>query len=100
MKKELNNMNLQREELIPIDFFNLSKEETFYSYIKEKELKYFSKLIPRPLILTLKHNLTNEEKEYFNGDLFHVINFKFWHNNVRFEMADNFKEVCQEWVKE
>ena len=100
MKKELNTMNLQREELIPIDFFNLSKEETFYSYIKEKELKYFSKLIPRPLTLTLKHNLTNKEKEYFNGDLFHVINFKFWHNNVRFEIADNFKEVFQEWVKE
>ncbi len=99
VKDELKLKSLQIEELIPIEFFKFVGEETFYSYIKNIDLKYFSKLIPRPLSLILKHNLTNEEKELFKGDLFHVINFKFWHNNVRFELSDNFKEVYREWMK-
>jgi len=99
VKDELKLKSLQIEELIPIEFFKFVGEETFYSYIKNMDLKYFSKLIPRPLTLILKHNLTNEEKELFKGDLFHVINFKFWHNNVRFELSDNFKEVYRVWMK-
>jgi len=99
VKDELKLKSLQIEELIPNEFFKFVGEETFYSYIKNIDLKYFSKLIPRPLTLILKHNLTNEEKELFKGDLFHVINFKFWHNNVRFELSDNFKEVYREWMK-
>ncbi len=100
VKKELNNLNLSVEKLIPIDYFNLDKKDTFYNFIKNMELKYFSKLIPRPLTLTLKHVLTNEERENFNSDLFHVIDFKFWHNKVRFELANNFKEVYREWAKD
>ena len=99
VKEELKLKNFQIEEIIPIEFFKIVGEETFYNYIKNIDLKYFSKLIPRPLTLILKHNLTNEEKELFKGDLFHVINFKFWHNNVRFELSDNFKEVYREWMK-
>ncbi|MFX0106221.1 MAG: hypothetical protein ACFE75_12140 [Candidatus Hodarchaeota archaeon] len=97
---ELNNLNPQIEKLMPLNYFSLDEEETFYNYIKNTELKYFSKLIPRPLTITLKHILTNEEKELFKGDLFHIIDFKFWHNNARFEISDNFKEVYREWVKE
>jgi len=100
MKTELNKIDFPLEKLLPLEYFNLSAEETFYNYIKNMDLKYFSKLIPRPLSLTLKHILTNDEKEFFNGDLFHVINFKFWHNNARFELADNFKEVYRTWAKE
>lgn len=100
MKIELTKLDLQLEKLLPLQYFNLSKDETFYNYIKNMDLKYFSKLIPRPISLTLKHILTNNEKEFFNGDLFHVINFKFWHNNARFELADNFKEVYRTWVKD
>ncbi|MFW9941661.1 MAG: hypothetical protein ACFFFT_11520 [Candidatus Thorarchaeota archaeon] len=99
VKEELKVRSLQIEEIIPIEFFKIVGEETFYNYIKNINLKYFSKLIPRPLTLILKHDLTNEEKELFKGDLFHVINFKFWHNNVRFELSDNFKEVYREWMK-
>ena len=99
MKVELNKLDLELEKLLPLRYFNLSTDETFYNYIKNMDLKYFSKLIPRPLSLTLKHILTNDEKEFFNGDLFHVIKFKFWHNNARFEIADNFKEVYRTWVK-
>ncbi len=100
VKNELKNLNLQAEKLTPIAYFNLNNEDTLYDFIKNRELKYFSKLIPRPLTLTLKHILTNEEKENFNGDLFHVIDFKFWHNYARFELANNFKEVYREWVKD
>ena len=100
IKQEINILSPQFEEQVPINFFNLNGEDHFYDYIKELELKYFSKLIPRPLTLILKHNLTSEEKELFGGDLFHVLNFKFWHTNSRFELADNFKEVYREWLKE
>jgi len=100
IKQEINILSPQFEEQVPINFFNLHGEDHFYDYIKELELKYFSKLIPRPLTLILKHNLTSEEKELFEGDLFHVLSFKFWHTNSRFELADNFKEVYREWLKE
>ncbi|MCK4686949.1 MAG: hypothetical protein KAT66_02370 [Candidatus Lokiarchaeota archaeon] len=100
IKQGINILNPQFEEQVPINFFNLNGEDHFYDYIKELELKYFSKLIPRPLTLILKHNLTSEEKELFGGDLFHVLSFKFWHTNSRFELADNFKEVYREWLKE
>ncbi|MFX0041405.1 MAG: hypothetical protein ACFE8L_00705 [Candidatus Hodarchaeota archaeon] len=100
IKQEMSILNPQFEEQVPINFFNLNGEDHFYDYIKEMELKYFSKLIPRPLTLILKHNLTSEEKELFGGDLFHVLSFKFWHTNSRFELADNFKEVYREWLKE
>ena len=90
---------MQDSGFIPLNFFNLDDNETFYDYIKNTELKYFSKLVPRPLTVILKHNLTNEERELFNGDLFHVLDFKFWHNNARFELSDNFKEVYREWIK-
>ncbi|MFX0136794.1 MAG: hypothetical protein ACFFDN_24365, partial [Candidatus Hodarchaeota archaeon] len=100
VKNELNNLNPQIEETPPLNYLSLDQEETFYNFIRNMELKYFSKLIPRPITLTLKHILTNEEKELFKGDLYHVIDFKFWHNNARFELSDNFKEVYREWVKD
>ncbi|MFX1480006.1 MAG: hypothetical protein ACFFCI_17950 [Promethearchaeota archaeon] len=99
-ENELVKLSLQKEELIPIKFFSFNEKETFYTYLKNLELIYFSKLIPRPRTLILKHNLTTEERELFKGDLFHVIDFKFWYNNVRFELSDNFKEVYREWMKE
>jgi hypothetical protein len=99
VRNELTLNIFQQEEQPPIEFFKIGGEEAFYNYIKDMDLKYFSKLIPQPLTLILKHNLTEEEKDLFKGELFHVINFKFWHNNVRFELSDNFKEVYREWMK-
>ncbi|MCK4479473.1 MAG: hypothetical protein KAV01_03005 [Candidatus Lokiarchaeota archaeon] len=100
IKIELNNLNPQIENVSPFNYFSIAETETFYNYVKNTELKYFSKLIPRPLNVILKHILTNEEKELFKGDLFHIIDFKFWHNNARFELSDNFKEVYREWVSD
>ncbi|MFX0028346.1 MAG: hypothetical protein ACFE8B_04005 [Candidatus Hermodarchaeota archaeon] len=99
VKNELNLKTPHTEELVPTEFLKFDGEDTFYNYIRNIDLKYFSKLIPQPLTLILKHNLTDQEKELFKGELFHVINFKFWYNNVRFELSDNFKEVYREWIK-
>ncbi len=100
IEKNIKSLDPKPEELIPINFFEI-ENETFYNYLKERELKYLSKLIPQPTTLILKHNLTNEEKELFNADFFHVFNFRFWgKDNVKIELSDNFKEVHREWVKE
>ncbi len=101
IKTEVGLLNLQIEKKIPIKYINFDEKDTFSNYVKEMELKYFSKLIPLPISLILKHVLTNDEKELFNGDLFHVINFRFWgQNKAKSELADNFKEVYREWLKE
>ena len=89
------------EKLVPINFFSIEKSDLFYNYLIERELKYFSKLIPRPITLILKHNLPNEEKDLFNSDFFHVFSFKYWgKDRVKIEISDNFKQIYREWVKE
>jgi len=101
IEEKIKSLDPKAEELIPVKFFDIEENDTFYNYLIERELKFLSKLIPQPTTLILKHNLTNEEKELFNTDFFHVFNFRFWgNNNVKIELADNFKEVHREWVKE
>jgi hypothetical protein len=100
IQAELNQLELRTEELNPIDFFSIDGQHSFYDYVKEADLKYFSKLIPRPLSLILKHDLSKDEMELFNGPLYHVINFKFWHDFSKYYIADNFKTVYREWEKQ
>ena len=100
IETEVNLLNLNQSKVLPITLLNISEEDTLYKYINENELKYFSKLIPRPKSIILRHTLTNEEKELFKSTLFHVINFKYWHTKSKFEISDNFKEVYREWIKE
>ncbi len=101
IETEINSAEIKKEKLVPIQYFKIDDDDTFYSYIKEMELKYFSKLLPRPISLILKHSLTNEERELFKADLFHVFNFRFWGNDkLKIKISDNFKEVYREWVKE
>ena len=99
IRDQLSSLSPQIEEIKPSNFFNILNEETYSDFVEKNFLKYLSKLIPRPLTLILKHNLTNEERLLFKGELFHVIDFKYWHNNVRLELSDNFKEVYREWMK-
>jgi len=99
VEKEINSLDFKLEEQIPINFLNVTNDNSFYNYLKEMELKYFSKLIPRPLSLILKHELTNDERQLFKSDFYHVFNFKFWHNNLKIDLADNFQEVYREWIK-
>jgi hypothetical protein len=100
IEKEINLLNINRENIIPVKYFSINGAEQFCNYIKERKLKYFSKLIPRPVSLILKHELTNEEKELFNADLYHTFNFKYWHKKAKYDIADNFKEVYREWIKD
>ncbi|MHA1913555.1 MAG: hypothetical protein ACW97V_04205 [Promethearchaeota archaeon] len=99
IRDQLRSLNPQIEKRLPSTFFNILNEEPYSDFVEKNYLKYLSKLIPRPLTLILKHSLTNEEKSLFKGELFHVIDFKFWHDNVRYEISDNFKEVYREWMK-
>ncbi|MFX0076190.1 MAG: hypothetical protein ACFE96_12160, partial [Candidatus Hermodarchaeota archaeon] len=99
VETEFNLFNPELEKLHPLDYLKIDGEETFQNFIKEKELKYFSKLIARPISLILEQNLTTEEKEQFNADLFHVFEFKYWHRNTKYDVSDNFKEVYREWLK-
>jgi len=97
---KINSLNLQIEKLNPIEFFSIDENDTFSNYLRERELKYFSKLLPRPASLILKHHLTEKERDLFNSEFFHVFNFRFWgKNEVRIDVTDNFKEVYREWVK-
>jgi len=100
VEKEINLLNIDREKIIPVKYFSIDGAEPFYNYIEERKLKYFSKLIPRPVSLILKHELTNEEKELFNADLYHTFNFKYWYKKAKYDIADNFKEVYREWIKD
>ncbi|MGQ4872890.1 MAG: hypothetical protein ACP6IY_02340 [Promethearchaeia archaeon] len=100
IKKHLNQKEFQKEKINSVKFLNIERDNPFYNYLEELELKYYSKLVPRPLTLTLIHDLSNEERELFKGDLFHVFNFNYWHRNIKVEISDNFKEVYREWLKE
>ena len=100
IEAELNFLDLKPEELTPINFFSIDGQDTFYNYIKEVELKYFSKLVPRPLSLILIHDLSKDESELFNGHLYHVVNFKYWHDYSKYYIADNFIKVYREWEKQ
>lgn len=97
----INSLDIPEEENLPINFTSLGEDDSFYNYIKESELKYFSKLIPRPLSLILRHNLSNEENELFKADLFHVLNFRFWgEKKLQINISNNFKEVYREWIRQ
>jgi len=99
VEKEINLFKIEQEEITPKKYLCVDEQNTFYNYVKEKELKYFSKLIPRPVSLILKQELSAEEVDLFNADLFHVFEFKYWHNKAKYDIADNFKEVYREWIK-
>jgi len=100
IQTELSLLNIEHEKRDLHEFFTIDKEENFTNFIREFELKYFSKLIPRPLSVILKHVLTNQEKDLFKGELFHIFQFKYWHNKSKIDITDNFKEVYREWLKE
>ncbi|TFF87666.1 MAG: hypothetical protein EU550_02825 [Promethearchaeota archaeon] len=99
--KTINEFNVNEEKIKPVNYLNIDNNDSFYGFLRENELKYFSKLLPRPISLILKHNLTNDEKESFSADLFHVLKFRYWGvNSLQIEILDNFKEVHREWMKE
>ena len=100
IENEINLLSIPDETLKPMEIFKPKIGESYLDYLREKKLKYFSKLIPRPVSLTLIHQLTEKERESFKGDLFHIFNFKYWGKKCSFEIMDNFKEVYRKWLRE
>jgi len=99
IEKEITLFSEDKESIYPFEFFNSEGINIFYEFLSNTELQYFSKLIARPVSIILKHDLTDDEKKLFTGDLFHVFNFKYWHNKSMYEISDNYKEVYREWLR-
>jgi hypothetical protein len=84
--------NFEREK--PKTMLNMNEEESFYEYVRETELKYFSKLIPIPSALILKQKFTNEELNQFKNDLFQVFDFNLvGDKKLILHLKNNFKEA-------
>jgi hypothetical protein len=99
--KGIQNLNHDSEKSRPLTFLTKNGEDNFYNYIRDNELKYYSKLIPVPKTLILKHLLTHDEKEQFKGDLFQVFEFNLMgEDKLILNLKDNFKEIFREWIKE
>ncbi len=98
--KEIQNLIHSSEKSKPLAYLTKNGEKNFFNYIRETELKYYSKLIPIPKTLILKHLLTHEEKEQFKGDLFQVFEFNLMgEDKFIINLKDNFKEIFREWIK-
>jgi hypothetical protein len=98
--RKIGDLDHSSEELKPLNYLDKNGEENFYNFIRENELKYFSKLIPIPKTLILKHLLNNEEKKQFKGDLFQVFDFNLrGEEKLILNLQDNFKEIYREWIK-
>lgn len=96
---ELNLLDVPNETLSGVEFLKFEGEDTFYNFIKENHLKYFSHLIPRPVSIILKHRIPPEERDLLRNDLFHIINIKYWAKKSLIEVFDNFKEVYNIWLE-
>ena len=100
IKTELNLMTIENIPLTAVKYLNINEETSFLNYIEERNLKFFSSLLPRPKTIIMQHQFTSEERDLFVANLYHVLNFKYWHNKVKIDVSDNFKEVYREWLKE
>jgi hypothetical protein len=100
IENELNLLTPTNDKFEPLEIFKPKIGESYLEYLRNKKLKYYSPLIPRPVSLTLIHQLTEKERESFKGDLYHVFNFKYWGRKCNFEIMDNFKEVYRKWLRE
>ena len=95
----VNGFNFESETLEPIDYLIENENENFYDYITKNRLKYYSDLVPRPFSLILRHHLDNEEEKKFRDELYHVFNFKFFKNNLKIDISDNFQEAYKKWSR-
>ena len=100
IENEINLLSIPDDKFEPIEIFKPKISESYLDYLREKKLKYYSKLIPRPVSLTLIHQFTEKERESFKGELFHIFSFKYWGRKCNFEIMDNFKEVYRKWLRE
>ena len=92
--QEIESFDYNLEEAKPMNLLNINRDQSFYNYIRETELKYFSHLIPIPSTLILKHRLENDELKQFKDDLFQVFDFNLvGEKKLILQLKNNFKEV-------
>ncbi|MFW6272327.1 MAG: hypothetical protein ACOC2U_00940 [bacterium] len=99
IENQLREFEFQSKKEAPINFLIKNAKQRFYNYLLRTELKYYSNLVPRPFSLILRHQLKNEEQERFRGDLYHTFNFKFFKDNLKIDITDNFQQVYKKWAK-
>jgi hypothetical protein len=61
----------------------------FFHFVHEYELKYFSKLIARPVCL----KLINRDQTEYEQPLIYSIDFKFWENFFKVSMSNNWFQI-------
>jgi len=97
--KEIKNIDLKQEPQIPIKYlFPDDSQESLYEFLERTELKFFTKLIARPMTVTLKHILEEDEKDKVRDDLYHVFDIQFWHNNLKIRLKNNWNDIYKEWM--
>ncbi|MFX1237681.1 MAG: hypothetical protein ACFE8P_08160, partial [Promethearchaeota archaeon] len=99
IEEKIDNIEIPWEDLSNLNERHSISKDSFHRFIQINELQYFSKLIPLPSSIILKHKLSKQEKAFFREDLFHTIIFKYWHKHAKYSIADNFKTTFKEWEK-
>ena len=61
----------------------------FFNFVYEFELKYFSKLIARPVCL----KLINREQTEYDKSLIYSMDFKFWESFYKTSMSNNWFQI-------
>lgn len=61
----------------------------FFNFVYEYELKYFSKLIARPVCL----KLVNRDQTEYEHPLIYSMDFKFWENFYKVSMSNNWFQI-------
>ncbi len=77
---------IQRKE---IENEKLHSKLDFFNFVYEFELKYFSKLIARPVCLKL---INREQKEY-DKPLIYSMDFKFWESFYKTSLSNNWFQI-------
>jgi len=96
---QLKALDSKQELQAPINFINLGEpQESLYEFLERTELKYFSKLIARPINVALKHIIEGEERERVKSDLFHIFDFRFWQDSMKIELKNNWNEIYRGWM--
>ncbi len=98
VQKEYNETTFSEEQIQPIEYLQILGEDSFLEFLEDREMKYFSELIPRPKSLVFRHNLDEEEKKKFHGTLFHVFNFSYNNGSVNLEISNNFNKTYRTWL--
>jgi len=72
-----------------ISLTDLHSKMDFFTFVYEYELKYFSKLIARPVCV----KLINRDQVEYEKSLIYSMDFKFWESFYKVSMANNWFQI-------